>query len=442
MLRNPWLYALLALLLNSCVNGHVKSSSETETSEPAHKTAENLFDFSAFFIPWNEYGAPSEEGPPSKPGESAETSAVSPNFWFRLGQNFNLGQNNHPHIEREKRFLLNSPRFITRSGDNARPFIYHVLEEVEKRGLPNELALLPVLESSYYPHAQSPYGAVGIWQLTAGTARHLGLKQSRWYDGRKDVVASTDAALNYLEYLHQQLGEWDLAIAAYNCGLGTIQNAVRKNRQAGLPVDFWSLDLPDETRRFVPRLYALRDLILSADPYGLDLPEIANEPMIEQITLDNPLDLKVAAQLTNTPEDELARLNPGLTRRATDPEGPYTLTLPAGKGNHLENGLNLIPRSSWMHASAPPASPLRASGPAVKTSKAQSSGKATPKASTTGKATPTDKPGKGAKSKPAGHRAPARPPARKPEPAVKKQHTEPHKGHGPKAKPRDAKPKH
>jgi membrane-bound lytic murein transglycosylase D len=215
---------------------------------------------------------------------------------------------------------------------------------VEERGLPAELALLPAIESAFDPYSSSPAGAAGIWQFMPVTAEHVGLRQDWWFDGRRDIVAATEAALDYLSELHQRFdGDWLQALGAYNAGRARVNEAIRLNRSRGKPVDFWHLSLPEETRNYVPKLIALRAIISNPDAHNITLPALANTPHFTVVDTGGRLDLQVAAQLTGTSVEELQRLNPGLIRSTTPPDSPHTLLIPRTSEQQFREQLARLP---------------------------------------------------------------------------------------------------
>jgi len=247
----------------------------------------------------------------------------------RLRAGFALPPADQAAVAQQADWYARHPAYLDRVFTRARPYLPHVATEVEARGLPAELAFLPVIESAFDPFAYSHGRAAGMWQFIPGTGKRFGLKQNWWYDGRRDVVESTRAALDYLEYLHGLFdGDWLLAVAAYNCGEGTVGRAIRKNQAAGRPTDFWSLRLPAETRGYVPRLLGLADVIAAPDKYKIELPSIPDEPVFTAVELGGQIDLAVAAELAGIELAALQALNPGFNRWATDPDGPHRLQLP------------------------------------------------------------------------------------------------------------------
>lgn len=269
------------------------------------------------------------------------------NLWERLSQGFRLIQQvDRSLFARQLRFFSRSPNYFNHLSEHARPYLFHIIEEVEARDMPLEIALLPAVESAFRPNLYSPAKAAGLWQFMPATGRALGLKQNRWYDGRKDVVAATEAALDYLQTLHRNLdGDWLNALAAYNCGEGAVRKAIRKNQEQGKPTDFWSLDLPQETRKYVPRLLALATIIASPQRYQAPLLEIENEPYLEEVDIGSQLDLRVAAELSGMSLKEVKRLNPGFEGKITAPKGPHSLLMPRHKVSEFKAKLSRLSKA-------------------------------------------------------------------------------------------------
>ena len=203
------------------------------------------------------------------------------------------------------------PDYVARMIDRSSRFLFHIVEEVEKRNMPMEIALLPMIESAYNPVAYSRAHASGIWQFIPSTGKHFGLRQNWWYDGRRDVIAATTAALDYLEKLYGMFGDWPLALASYNWGEGAVGRAMERNRAKGLPTDYESLTVPGETRSYLPKLIAVKNIISNPARYGLQLADVPNEPYFETIIVKQHIDLKIAAKFAEMPLDEFKFLNPG-----------------------------------------------------------------------------------------------------------------------------------
>ncbi len=271
-------------------------------------------------------------------------------IWERMRAGFQLPHSDHPRVQAELQFLERTPSYMNRVVDRAEPYLHFIVEEVEKRGMPMEIALLPVVESAFQPFAYSPGRAAGLWQFIPATGLHFGLKQNWWYDGRRDVIASTHAALDYLQQLYNRFEDWQLALAAYNSGQGTVGRAVRNAKAAGKPADFWNLQLPRETEGYVPRLLAIRDIVAAPEAYGLSLRSLPDEPYLEVVDIDSQIDLALAAELADLTIEDIYRLNPGYNRWATDPEGPHRLVLPIDKVTEFQEALAALPahkRVQW-----------------------------------------------------------------------------------------------
>ncbi|HEB92814.1 MAG TPA: LysM peptidoglycan-binding domain-containing protein [Gammaproteobacteria bacterium] len=281
---------------------------------------------------------------PSYPQSSVSDTAIDAlppgDLWDRLREGFHLQDHNHPGIRSYLDWYARNQAYLDRVAERARPFLYDIVQEVERRGMPGEIALLPVVESAFQPFAYSAGRAAGIWQFIPATGRHYGLKQNWWYDGRRDVRAATRAALDYLQHLNTLFdGDWLLALAAYNSGEGRVQRAIRANRKKGKATDFWSLDLPKETRGYVPKLLAISTLIETPGHYGVRLISIPDRPQLAEIDIGSQIDLALAAELAGLSIEEIYRLNPAYNRWATAPDGPHRLLLPIDKAEAFRHSL-------------------------------------------------------------------------------------------------------
>jgi len=266
-----------------------------------------------------------------------------PDVFDRMRAGFKLDDVDSPRIDQQLAFYANNPEYLERVFGRAGLYLHHIVQEIEARGMPLELALLPVVESAFEPYAQSWVRANGLWQFMPGTGERFGLKQDWWYDGRRDVLASTRAALDYLQYMHDEFfDDWLLAIAAYNCGEFRVQREVNKNRALGKPVDFFHLSLPAETRAYVPKLMAMRRLVANPEDYGIAFSPIPNEPYFARVDTGGQLDLSLAAELAGITIDEVYELNPGFHRWATDPAGPHVLLLPRDTADAFSRNLELL----------------------------------------------------------------------------------------------------
>jgi len=266
-----------------------------------------------------------------------------PDVFDRIRAGFKLTDIDSRQIDQQLAWYANNPEYLERTFGRAVPYLHHIVQEIERRGMPLELALLPVVESAFEPYARSWATANGLWQFMPGTGERFGLKQDWWYDGRRDVLESTRAAMDYLQYMHDEFfDDWLLAVAAYNCGEFRVQREVNKNRALGKPVDFFSLNLPSETRAYVPKLMAMRRLVANPEDYGIAFSPIPNEPYFVKVDTGGQLDLTLAAELAGITLDEVYELNPGFHRWATDPAGPHRLLLPRDTADAFRKNLELL----------------------------------------------------------------------------------------------------
>ncbi len=287
--------------------------------------------------------------------EEEEIVAASPadkDLWQRIRNGFQLEADDRRAVQQQLDWYVRHPAYITRVFTRAKRFLPYIVAEAESRGMPLEVALLPVVESAFDPFAYSHGRAAGLWQIIPGTGKRFGLKQNWWYDGRRDPVAATHAALDYLEYLYKLLDEdWLLAVAAYNSGEGNVKRAQRKNLNRSRDTDFWSLSLPKETEAYVPKLLAIRAVVADPESLGLTLPAIEDAPYFEEVPTDSQIDLALAADLAGLDIDELYALNAGFNRWATDPDGPHRLMVPVDAAPVLTQALADLPdreRVKWV----------------------------------------------------------------------------------------------
>ena len=247
----------------------------------------------------------------------------------RIRAGFKLEDPDDVRVDNQLAWFVRNPEYLDRVFGRAALYMHYIVEEIDRRGMPLELALLPVIESAFEPYAYSRARAAGLWQFIPDTGSKFGLPQNWWYDGRRDVTESTRAALDYLQFLHDEFqGDWQLAIAGYNCGEGCIARAIKRNSDAGLPTDFWSLRLPLETQAYVPKLLAMKRLVANPEQFGIAFSQIRNEPYFVKVNVESQVDLKLAAELAGISHDELFELNPAYHRWATPPQGPHALLLP------------------------------------------------------------------------------------------------------------------
>ena len=262
----------------------------------------------------------------------------------RLRYGFDLDWDDNQRIQAELNWFVSHPDYLTRVFTRAQRYLPHITTELHRRNLPLELALLPVVESAYDPFAYSHGRAAGLWQMIPGTATRFGIKQNWWYDGRRDVVDSTRAALDYLEHLYDfNEGDWLNAIASYNSGEGNVRKAVRRNRAANKPDDFWNLRLSKETSTYVPRLLALVKIVNDPAQYNVVLPRVPDEPQFTIADIGSQIDLALAAELAGVDVDTVYTYNPGYNRWSTDPKGPHTLVLPIDVADGFVTALKDVP---------------------------------------------------------------------------------------------------
>lgn len=285
------------------------------------------------------------------PKETAkEAPVIISDVWARIANQLDMTVPDDSRVTVQKNWYLKHPEYMARVVKRAKPFLYFIVEEIEKRDMPLELALLPIVESAFDPFAYSHGRAAGMWQFIPGTAKRFGMQQSWWYDGRRDVIASTVGAMDYLNYLNEYFdGNWLHALAAYNSGEGRVARAIRRNEKAGKPTDFWSLDLPRETRAYVPKLLALADILKNKDNYNFTWPEIENVAVIKAVDIGSQVDLAFAADLAGMTLKDLHALNPGYNRWATDPDGPHRLVLPLDKAEAFSQALAKIDRTDRLN---------------------------------------------------------------------------------------------
>jgi membrane-bound lytic murein transglycosylase D len=339
---------ITALALSACSSHSIRTQPEEEGASAAGGIGQRILH-------------PLRRPPPStgKPGdgEQAEYLAGSPAYadlWIRIAENLRIERPAGQRILEERlAWYGRNQQFLDRVAERARPYLYHIVEELQSREMPLDLALLPIVESAYHPFALSPMRASGIWQFIPGTGKRYGLKQNSWYDGRRDIIAATRAALDYLEALHRQFdGDWLLAMAAYNAGERNVARAIERNRNAGRDTDFWSVSqyLPRETRAYVPSILAVAELVSGPERFDVQLAPVPNEPYFAAVSLDGQIDLARAASLADMSLAELRTLNPGFTQWATDPDGPHRLLLPLDRLDRFSQGLSELPaeeRVTW-----------------------------------------------------------------------------------------------
>ena len=273
------------------------------------------------------------------------------NLWRVIADRQEIIVENNPRIQSHIDWISQRPDYLASISKRAEPFLYLVVSELEKEEVPIEIALLPIVESDYYPFSYSHGTATGIWQFIPSTGRMYGLDEDWWHEDRRDVLASTKAAVRYLKDLNRMFdGDWLLSIAAYNAGPGRVQRAIDKNLNQGKRTDYWSLDLPKETEKYVPKLLALGKVLKNPERFNQKLIKIENKPYLEPINLESQFDLALIAQWTNLSIDEIYSFNPGLKRWATPEALPYTILLPVdvvGDFKEILTNQKNRPKVSW-----------------------------------------------------------------------------------------------
>ena len=321
----------ISLIITGCSNAP-KESLSLDQSEASKQTAKSGYDYQ------------SSNALSKHKFKTAFTHQGT--VWERLLSLYALPDIKHPRIDRAITWYLEHPAALAILQQRAEPYLHHILDEVEANNIPGELALLPVVESAFVADAYSKADASGLWQFVPATGKEFGLQQNDWYDGRRDVYASTKAAAVYLKQLNDNFdGDWLLALASYNCGKGRVRKSIEKNEDLNLATDFWSLNLPEETEDYVPRLLAIAKIFANADEYRIHLQHIPNRPYFEVVDIKSPLDLHKAAKLANTPLHKFLKLNPGFNRASTAPQGPHRLLVPVDQVQAFKENLATLPFS-------------------------------------------------------------------------------------------------
>jgi len=346
-MRYPCLAMILALILGACSSSPPRDRSGAvpedgdQTATPARRSIPEVADLRLSAA--RDYSRP------------AVRTIISPepgDLWERIRQNLVLER----HLDRTStqsklKWYVNNQEYLDRVADRAIPYLHYVVEQLEQRQMPLDLALLPIVESAYHPFAYSPSQASGIWQFIPATGRRFGLKQNWWYDARRDIIAATEAALTYLQELHREFnGDWLLVLAAYNAGERNVARALENNRKAGKPMDFWSLKLPRETHGYVPSLLAVAELVADPEKYRISLKPIPDTPYFRKVEVGSQIDLATVAQIADLAIEEVYTLNPGINHWATDPKGPHYILLPVDKAQSFSErvaGLSDEERLKW-----------------------------------------------------------------------------------------------
>ena len=276
--------------------------------------------------------------------------APEDDLWLRIREGYAMPELDSEYTRTHESWYAARPDYVKRMVARSQRYLYHIVEEVEKRGMPTEIALLPMVESAFNPQAYSRSKAAGIWQFIPSTGKDFGLKQNWWVDNRRDVTAATDAALNYLQRLHVMFGTWDLALAAYNAGEGTVRRAIERNRKQGLPTDYESLPLPPETRNYVQKLQAVKNIVTHPEQYGLEILPIPNRPYFTKVNAPEQIDVHLAAKLAEISYEEFISLNPEYNRPVLTATGKvHEILLPVGTAETFKTNLENYdkPLVSW-----------------------------------------------------------------------------------------------
>jgi membrane-bound lytic murein transglycosylase D len=294
------------------------------------------------------------QGPPVLPPAFEDPDDVplpDPDLWHRIRVGFSLEPLDSSLVHEHEAWYSNRPEYIKRFVGRGSIYLHYIVEQVEKRKMPMEIALLPVVESAFTPRAHSTAKASGLWQFIPSTGKNYGLTQDWWRDNRRDVIAATDAALNYLQRLHDMFQSWELALAAYNCGEGCVGRAIAYNQKRGLPTDYLSLKLPPETRNYVPKLFAVKNIVLAPATYGIELDSVPDEPYFTTVDAPSRMDVKVAAKLAGMSEEDFVALNPAYNKPVAM---AGKIVLPIDKANEFKANLESYdkPLVSWTTYSA------------------------------------------------------------------------------------------
>jgi len=318
------------------------------TLPPSQRAVEPTLPVTA---PASERVSPTQSiAPAPLPAVQPVAEVVAPrDLWERMQRGFAMPDLDHELVGHWERWYAGRPDYLQRMADRANKYLFHVVEEIERRNLPLELALLPFIESAFNPQAVSRAKAAGMWQFMPATGKHFDLKQNAFRDDRRDVLASTRAALDYLERLHRMFGDWHLALAAYNWGEGNVQRAIRRNQAAGLSTGYADLRVPDETRNYVPKLQAVKNLVAAPDHHGVRLPAIGNHPFFDTVRIDRDIDVALIAKLADVTEADFRTLNPAHNKPVIMAAGTPEILLPWDNALQFSQRLQAYngPTASW-----------------------------------------------------------------------------------------------
>lgn len=336
---------IFLLSASSCQLAHISPSEDV-----LHKSSNHTDEISNILpLQNNQTTVSTTNGQEQLEPTISEPAATSSDLWDRIRAGYQLDLENLPSsVTKQRQWYIDHPQHLEIVLNRARPFIHYVTERLEHAGLPLELALLPIVESTYDPFAYSASHAAGLWQFIPSTAHQYGLERNRWYDGRRDLVASTQAAIDFLTYLNQRFkGNWWHALAAYNSGEGSVGKAIRNNKKNGRSTEFWALKLPKETRNYVPQLIALASIIKEPGRFSITLPVMEDKPIFDIIQVNNQISLTTVMDITDTDEWTFSQLNAAYRRSITPPEGTYSLLIPIEKSTSLTDYLASTDHKYW-----------------------------------------------------------------------------------------------
>ncbi|MCG1038681.1 MULTISPECIES: transglycosylase SLT domain-containing protein [Burkholderiaceae] len=332
------LSALLTLLLAACASSGKHTAQPSQPASSALSTSQNLQLIEGNPIQKHAALSSSKHTIDVDHGSVQELQG-SDDLWSRIRAGVQIPDLQSNLVNMQTNWYAQRPDYVERMTERSKKYLYHIVEELEQRRMPTELALLPFVESAFNPHALSVAKAAGMWQFVPGTGRTFKLKQNMFQDERRDVVASTSAALDYLTKLHGMFGDWYLALAAYNWGEGSVKRAIARNLARGLPTDYQSLPMPSETRNYVPKLQAVKNIVMNPRQYGLTLPDIPNHPYFVTVTTARDIDVKVASKLAGLSLEEFRSLNPGFKQPVILGASQPQILLPFENANVFERNL-------------------------------------------------------------------------------------------------------
>jgi len=327
----PLSVPLIGALLTSACTTLPPSASHSEPDTPAPRVTSEVAKRSTSRQPALVPNGPLqslsvESAAPSVP--AVATLEAPKDLWERIRRGYTMPDLDNSLVRSQEQWYASRPDYIQRMTERGSKYLFHVVEELERRNLPLELALLPFIESAFNPQAVSHAKAAGMWQFMPATGRYFDLKQNAFRDDRRDVLASTRAALDYLERLHRMFGDWHLALAAYNWGEGNVMRAIQRNRNAGLPTGYEDLRMPEETRQYVPKLQAVKNIVRASERYGVALPKIGNHPFFDTVGIDRDIDVALVAQLADVSERDFRQLNPSHNKPVIMAAGTPNILLP------------------------------------------------------------------------------------------------------------------